>query len=291
MSVSFRLRYLLGLIPSAKKIDSDWSKLLKMQDKLRSIENSKELARYNELNSLIQSSQFQFQKKEIINLKYVGSPEYHTVRELNTLEKSKSLKEYFEIKKSSKLERFQRIAESKELHRYEELKKIVESSTFQHRKKELEDLKYKGSLEYQKRMEFISLSKSGKLKLYYKTLESSDYLLFKELNSPDKKKILEQAENKKSKDPQLKIYWKFQKSGRYKNLKIIEHRGLAEKFERLRREVRTDSFLEKEAFLKDANRYKGSKDYLMFKEFSHLVKNEDIQFIHKFQRFSRVSEL
>ena len=70
MSFSFRLRYMLGLIPTAKKIDSDWANLLKMRDKLHSIETSQELARYNELNSLNHSIEFQRQKKEIINLKY-----------------------------------------------------------------------------------------------------------------------------------------------------------------------------------------------------------------------------
>jgi beta-glucanase (GH16 family) len=283
MSLSFRLRYILGLIPTAKKIDSDWADLLKMRDRLQLIENSKELARFNELNSLIQSSEFQFQKKEIQRLKYEGSPEYQTIRELTNLEKSKPIKGYSVTLKSSQLERFQKIAGSKELQRYEELKEIVESSTFQHRKKELEDLKYKGSLEYQKRMEFISLGKNGKLKLYYKTLESSDYLLFKELNTPENKKLFEQAGNKKNKDPKLALYLKFQKSKRYENLKIIEHRGLAKKFEHLKHEVNADSFLEKEAFLKDANRYKGSKDYPVFKEFTHLAKSEDIQFFLKFK--------
>lgn len=283
MFFSFRLRYMLGLIPTAKKIDSDWANLLKIRDKLGSIDKSQELSRYNELNSLIQSSEFQFQKKEIINLKYDGSPEYLSIPELKKIEKSKSIKGYFATLKSPQLARFQKIAESKELHRYEELKKVVESSEFQLRKKELEEMLYKGSPECQKRLEFISLGKKSSLRLYYKTLDSSDYLLFKEFDSSDKKKSFENAENKKTKDPQLKKYLKFKNSKRYENIKLIEHRGLAKKFELLKQEVNTSGFLEREAFLKDTNRYKGSNDYPVFKEYTNLAKSEDIQFYHKYK--------
>ena len=40
MSISFQLRYFLGLIPNAQKIDLAWAELYKMRDKLRLIEES-----------------------------------------------------------------------------------------------------------------------------------------------------------------------------------------------------------------------------------------------------------
>ena len=54
MSVSFRLKYLLGFIPSAQKLDAAWDKLVAMRDNLSRIEASPELSRYNELKSLIE---------------------------------------------------------------------------------------------------------------------------------------------------------------------------------------------------------------------------------------------
>ena len=45
MSLSFQLKYFLGLIPKAQKIDSAWAQLFKMHDELESIEASKELSR------------------------------------------------------------------------------------------------------------------------------------------------------------------------------------------------------------------------------------------------------
>ena len=283
MSVSFRLRYLSGLIPSAKKIDSDWANLLKMRDELHKLENSKELARYNELNSLIQSSDFQFQKREIENLKYQGSTECQLINELNRLEKSKSIKGYFKVLQSPLLERFQKIAKSNELSRYEDLKNIVESSEFQIRKREMERLQYKDSPEYKKRHEFISLGRNRKLKLYYKTLTSDDYLLFKEINSSEKKTEFENIDKKKNKDPQLKKYLRFQKSGRYENIKFIEYKGLAEKYEKLKLEVIAKDFLLREAFLKDKKRYETSEDYPLFDELSRLTKSENIRLYQKFR--------
>ena len=56
MSVSFRLKYLLGFIPSAQKLDAAWDKLVAMRDNLSRIEASPELSRYNELKSLIESA-------------------------------------------------------------------------------------------------------------------------------------------------------------------------------------------------------------------------------------------
>jgi beta-glucanase (GH16 family) len=283
MSFSFRIRYLLGLIASAAKIDSEWASLLKMRDKLNSIQNSKEFARYNELSGLIQSSEFQLQKNDIKSLNYAGSPEYLNIQELARLEKTRSIKSYFSVFHSSKLERFQKIAQSKTLSRYQELKSIVESSDFQLRKREMESLRYKGSPEYQKRREYISLSRNRKLNQYFKTLESSEYLQFKEFDSSERRKDLEHDANEIKKDPQMKRYLKFQNSGRYKNIKYVESIGLASKFGQLKEEISNKSFLEREAFLKDPKRYESSKDYPDFKEYSQLLKNEDIKFYHKFK--------
>jgi hypothetical protein len=273
---------MFGLIPSATKIDSDWANLLKMRDRLNSIETSKELARYNELNSLIQSSDFQHQKDEIKSLAYNGSPECRNIQELDKLEKTRSIKSYFVVLQSPQLARFQKIAQSKELNRYEELKPIVESPDFQMRKKELESLRYKGSSECHKRQEFNSLNRNKKLNLYFKTIESSEFLEFKEFDSSEKKNH-EFDESQKKNDPRMIQYLKFLKSGRYRNIKFIEDSGLATKLEQLKTEVHDKSFLERETFLKNVKRYETSNDYPDYKEYSQLSKNEDILFYHKYK--------
>ena len=125
MSISFQLRYFLGLIPNAQKIDLAWAELYKMRDKLRLIEESDELARYNELRILIHSADFQSKKKDINNLNFKGSDEYHLLNELDTLEKLNPIKRYFKFIQSSDFERFNLISKSSDLQRYHELEKIV----------------------------------------------------------------------------------------------------------------------------------------------------------------------
>ena len=118
MSFSFRLRYLLGLIPSVQKLDSAWAELFKMRDELHLIETSKELVRYNELKLLIQSNDFQAKKNDIINLSLLGSVENKLLIEKINLEHSKAIKDYFKFIQSNDFNRLNKITASSELSRY-----------------------------------------------------------------------------------------------------------------------------------------------------------------------------
>ena len=283
MSTLFRLKYLLGLIPSAKKIDADWANLIQMRDKLHSLENSKEIIRYNELDKLINSFDFKLQKKEIQELEYSGSSEKQLMDELDKLEKSGSIRAYFKLLKSPGLERFQRIEAGSDLKRYGELKNKVESTEFQNRRKEIEGYEYKISPEYQVRKEYNSLSRNGELKSYFKTLTSTDYLFFKDFQ-PKAAALKEEPDIKDNTlKAQLKKYHKFKNSGKYANIQLIEKKGLAARLEQLKKEVNSTTFIEKETFLKDKNRYKSTKDYPVLKEYVQLSKDKNIVFYHKFR--------
>ena len=118
MSLSFQIRYFLGLIPNAQKIDSAWAELFKMRDELQSIEGSPELARYKELKLLVQTNDFQAKKREIKNLNLKSSDEYHILNELATLENLKPVKNYFRFIQSADFERVNIIAKSSNLARY-----------------------------------------------------------------------------------------------------------------------------------------------------------------------------
>jgi len=283
MSTSFRLKYFLGLIPTAKKIDSDWTELFSMRNELHQIETSKELARYQELKQLIQSGDFQTKKREIINLKLKASSEYNVLTELTKLEKSKPIKDYFKYIQSPDFNRINKIAESSELTRYFELKKIVESPDFISRKKNTESLRYKGSPEYIKRQEFNALQKSSRLKRYFATMVSDEYRLFLELEPSEKEKL---NNHSKKKDPKLKIYRKFLNSRAYKNIKKVEKLGLTDRLEQLQKEIDTKSFYEREAFLKNVARFETTPDYPLFNEFTKLSKSGDILFYLKFIKSS-----
>lgn len=278
MSSSFRLKYFLGLIPTAQKIDSAWTELIRMKNELNQIETSKELARYEELNQLIQSVHFQTKRREIINLSLSASSENAVLTELAKLEQSKPIKNYFKFLKSSDFVRINKIAESSELLSYLELKKIVGSPDFIRRKKEIESLRFKDSPEYIKKQNYIALAKNSRLKRYQSTLASDEYRLFLELEVSEKEKLKDPA---RKKDPKEKIYQKFLNSGAYQNLRAVEKHGLQAQFEKLKQEINTQPFLEREAFLKNRARYETTPDYPLYSEFMRLSKNIDLQFYLK----------
>jgi len=278
MSFSFRLRYFLGLIPTAQKIDSAWAELFKMRDELHLIETSKELTRYNELNDLIQSNDFQAKKNDIINLNIIGSTENKLLTELANLEHLKQIKDYFRFIQSPDSKRLNKITGSADLVRYFELKKIVESPDFILRKKEVESLRYKDSPEFRKRNDFNALQKSARIKRYYAALYSDQYRLFLELEKTEKGKLDDPT---KKKDPKFKIYRKYLNSSTYKNIKTVEELGLPAKLEQLKQETNTKSFLEHESYLKNAARFETTPDFVPFNEFTRLSKNSEIIFYLK----------
>jgi len=283
MSFSFRLRYFLGLIPTAQKIDAAWAERLKMRDELHLIETSNELARYNELKHLIQSDEFQARKNDIINLSLIGSVENKLLTERINLEHSRPLKDYFKFIQSPDFNRLNSITGSSELSRYFGLKKIVEAPDFIQRKKEAESLRYKDSTEFRKRKDFETLQKSARIKHYYATLSSVEYRLFLELEATEKGNL---ADRSKKKDPKIKIYRKYLNSRVYKNVKIVEELGLTAKLEQLKQETSTKSFLEREAYLKNAARFETTPDYVPFKEFNQLSRSSEIIFYQKCSKSS-----
>jgi hypothetical protein len=278
MSISFRLRYFLGLIPSAQKIDSAWTELYKMRDELNLIETSKEFARYNELDHEIQSNDFQAKKNDIINISMISSPENKLLSERSKLEYSKPIKDYFRFIQSPNFNRFSKIMASSDLERYNQLKKIVESPDFIKRKKEAESLRYKDSAEFHKRHDFNALQKSSRIKQYFATLSSDQYSLFLELEVSEKGKL---SDKTKKKDPKVKIYRKFLNSRAYKNIKTVEELGLASKLEQLKQETNTKSFLDREAYLMNPSRFEMTTDFAPFNEFTRLSKSSEIKFYLK----------
>ena len=278
MSSSFRLRYFLGLIPTAQKIDSAWTDLLKLRDELLLIESSKELARYNELKNLVQSNDFQKKKHDIVNLHLNGSAENQLLIEHSKLEHSKPIKDYFKFSESPDFVRLKSITASSELSRYFDLQKVIESPDFIRRKKEAESLRYKGSPEYNKSQEYIALQKNSQLKRYNSTIMSEEYRLFLELETSEKGKLNDPSSKK---DPKVITYHKFLNSKAYQNLKTVKNLGLPAKLEQLKQDINTKSFLEREAFLKNTARFETTPDYAPFNEFTRLSKNSEIQFYQK----------
>ena len=277
MSLSFQLRYFLGLIPKAHVIDTAWTQLFEMRDELVRIEASQELARYRELKLQVQSDDFQRNKLEIINLRFKDSDQFHLLNELVTLEKLKPIRDYFKFSDSIICQKVNSISESNELARFYELEKFVTDPSFMQRRKETLALRYKGSPEYKLREQLQSLQKNSRLKKYYLTLESDEYHQFLKLDEAHKGDPL----NLEQEDLKVESYRHFLKSSAYKNLLIVEQNEWQLKFEQLKFEISTPIFLEREAFLINRDRYSLSADFPIYAEYTELAKSSDIQFYLK----------
>ena len=89
------LKLLLGMIPSTSKIEQAEKALITEFEKLNVFSESEVLARYNELNGLVNSSDFIQKCKEIKSLRYKDSEEYSNEKEFLSLQKAKDIVLYF----------------------------------------------------------------------------------------------------------------------------------------------------------------------------------------------------
>ena len=72
------------------------------------------------------------------------------------------------------------------LKKFNQLKDLVTSSDFLSKKKEIESLSFKGSEEYAKEKEFLSLQKAKDIVLYFRTIAGSTLKKFRELDGSEK---------------------------------------------------------------------------------------------------------
>jgi hypothetical protein len=176
MSIPFRLKYALGLIPSADSLDAKWEKFIKMREDLNRMESSDELKQFGDLKNLISSSAFQQKKREIESLHYTGTQEEKIVLERETLVRSGAIKNYQKLSGSDKLVRLQNILTGSELKKFVELQKEVESSEFGKRKSALKTKEFQKTPDYLLLKEYNHLRKSNNISFWLKFSHSDGYL-------------------------------------------------------------------------------------------------------------------
>ena len=233
MSIVFRLKYALGLIPTADHLDAKWEKLIKMRDDLNQMESSNELKQYEDLKNFIESSAFKHKKREIESLQYSGSKEEKLILVQKALAKSHSILNYHKISTSIRLVRFQKILAGSELKRFLDLQKEVECNDFKIRK--------------------ASQSKKSFVK-------TPDYAVFKEYNQLRK-------------NGDIRFWRKFSQSESYQNyLSTIGSKKLM-RLDELSELTTTDDFKKRVAYLKDKKRFSKSEEYKSLVSFNELDKS------------------
>ncbi|MGQ9621626.1 MAG: glycoside hydrolase family 16 protein [Bacteroidales bacterium] len=173
------LKFLLGMIPSTEKIEQEEKALITEFEKLKSFTESKKLARYIELNELINSAGFQQKKKEIERLSYRNSEEYAKEKEFISLRKARDIVMYFRTLEGGTLKRFRELDGSEKIIKFESLKQLVSEAGFKDRMKSKD---FAGSEDAKKLAEFKQMDSSVEIREYYKFKNSKEYANFLNVN-------------------------------------------------------------------------------------------------------------
>jgi hypothetical protein len=173
------LKLLLGMIPSTSKIEQAEKALIAEFEKLNTFAGSDQLAKYNELNGLVNSSAFVQKRKEIESLQFKTSEEYSKEKEIMALQKAKDIVLYFKTVAGSSLKSFQDLDGSKKIAGYESLEKTVQSLEF---KEKMKSKEFAASEDSKKLQEYNNMKNSSEIKSYYSFKASKEYANFKTID-------------------------------------------------------------------------------------------------------------
>ncbi|MBP1666272.1 MAG: hypothetical protein H6Q23_1132, partial [Bacteroidetes bacterium] len=161
------LKLLFGLIPSTAKLEQAEKALTDEFEKLKAFTGSELLAKYNKLNDLISSSDFQHKKKEIESIQYKNSEEYARENEFLSLQKAKDIVLYFKTISGSTLKRFRDMDGSAKVKDFESLQEYINSFEYKQKAK-MKPVTFKDTDEYRTFLEFKNLKKDPEIKRYLK---------------------------------------------------------------------------------------------------------------------------
>jgi len=199
---------------------------------------------------------------------------------------------------------------SETLNKFTQLKDLVTSSDFLSKKKEIESVSFRGSEEFAKEKEFLSLQKAKDIVMYFRTVAGSTLKKFRELDGSEKisnfeslQKLvssLEFREKMKTKEfrgtdddkklqefnrlkssSEITEFFAFKKSKEYANFLNIDGSARLARYNELKDYVATNEFKEKKAYLLDKKRFEKTDMFKSLQEFDKLKKNEDIVWYFK----------
>jgi hypothetical protein len=173
------IKLLLGMVPATSKIEQEEKALMTEFDKLHTFAESKQLARYNELNELVHSAGFVQKKKEIESISYKSSEEYSKEKEFKSLKKAKDILMYFRTVEGSAIKKFQELDGSEKISKYESLKSLVSGEGF---KQKMKDKDFSSSDDAKKLAEFRQLDSSVEIKEYFKFRASKELANFRNID-------------------------------------------------------------------------------------------------------------
>ena len=294
------LKLLLGIIPSTSKIEQNEKALITEFEKLHVFSESDVLARYNELNGLVNSSDFLQKCKEIKSLQYKNSEEYTKEKEYLSLQKARDIVLYFKTTSGNALKRFKEMEGSNKITEFESLEKFIQSPGFREKQK-MRPITFKDTDEYRKFDEYKSLKKDPEIKSFLKSklkeeikksktilryeelvtfIKSPEFLAKKNMrpitfkDSEEYKKLLEYKRIKGSLE--IKEFYKFKASKEYANFLNTDGSSRLARYHELKEYVATPEFKQKKEYLLDKKRFEKTEMFKEIQEYDKLKKNQDI---------------
>lgn len=243
--------------------------------KFKEIGKSDKLSKYNNLHDFVKNGEYEREKKINAGETFKGSAEEEKLKGFNKLKKSAGIKAYYEINDSAALKTYKDFLQSAKLRKYKELKSLVSLS--KENKKEFKSLKSDQEIKT-----FLRFENSKKYKLYKLTEGSAELERFELLQTETKtkefvekvdylkdKKKFEKTEafkkfteyNRLKNDSDIKFYFKFEKSGLYKNYLDVSNSADLKRFNELKTITGTEEFLAQKAYLEDKNKWEKTEEY------------------------------
>jgi hypothetical protein len=291
------LKLLLGMIPSTSKIEQAEKALITEFEKLNVFAESEQLASYNKLNELVNSSDFVQKKKEIESLQYKNSEEYSKEKEFNSLKKAKDIILYYKTTSGNLLKRYKELEGSDKIGEFETLEQFISSAEFKEKQK-MRPIKFKDKDEYRKFVEYKDLKADPEIKAFLKSPEStksktvlryeeldtlvnsSDFQAIKNMkpitfkDTEEYKKLLEYKRLKGS--PDIKEFYKFKASKEYANFLNTDGSARLARYSELKEYVASAEFKEKKEYLLDKKRFEKTDMFKEVQEYDKLKKSADI---------------
>ena len=300
------LKLLLGMIPSTSKIEQAEKALITEFEKLHSFSESEMLARYNELNDLVKSSDFVLKCKEIKTLQYSNSEEYIREKEFISLQKAKDIVLYFKTTSGNALKRYNEMEGSAKINEFETLEKFIESPAFKEKQK-MKPITFRDTDEFRKLDEYKALRKDPEIKAFLKPprrkksqpkveiTKTKAILRYEELDalvkspafiakkrmkpitfkdSEEYKKLLEYKRIKKTLE--IKEFYRFRNSKEYSNFLNTDGSARLKRYLELKDYVITKEFIKRKEYLRDRKRFEKTEMFKEIQEFNKLKKNADI---------------
>lgn len=294
------LKLLLGMIPSTAKIEQAEKALITEFEKLRSFTGSDVLAKYTELDHIVNSTDFIQKKKELESLQYKNSEEFAKEKEFLSMQKSKDITLYFKTLGENGLKRFREMDGSQKVADYEALEKFIQSPAFKEKQK-VRPFTFKDTDEFRKMIEFKALTKDPEIRAFLKKglaegakktqtilryeelksfMNSSEFLAKKRMkpitfkDSEEYKKLLEY--NRQKGNMEIKEYYKFKSSKEYANFLNTDGSSRLARYQELKDYIATPEFKEKKSYLLDKKRFEKTEMFKQLGEYEKLKKNEDI---------------